>query len=81
MKKKKEAQIFAEDVAKKNQIWQHRISGEKYVVIKVNKFSVKLLSTLFSHTVDPSFGRDNSITVSVHDLTHEYTKKYTMVTA
>lgn len=95
MKKKEEKRIFAEDVAKKNQIWQHKISGEKFIVIKLNTFSIGLLPLDVEHVKRYEYlhgqvtkkGKTkkktlkNWITVPATKINDEYEYKYTMVTA
>lgn len=49
MKKTKQKEVFAEDVASKNEIWQHRISGEKFIVVRINKKSIGLLPLDCNH--------------------------------
>ena len=43
MKKEKKKVVFADEVASKNEIWQHKQSGEKFIVVKINRFSIGLL--------------------------------------
>lgn len=81
MKKTKQKEIFAEDVASKNEIWQHRKTGKKYIVIKINTKTIALLLNTCTHIKDPISGHCNWINESPASLIANYKLINKMVTA